>query len=270
MAFVFAPLFSGSSGNALYVQLDDTCILVDAGLPGKRITEEMQKAGADISRLGAIFVTHEHLDHIAGVGVLMRKYKIPVYATEPTWQAMESKIGRIPGDLVRCIEPGCPLQIGSLQINPFSIPHDAAGPVGYAFEGGGRKLAIATDVGCIEQNWMDAVAGADMLLLESNHDVDMLRAGKYPYDLKMRILGKRGHLSNDDAGTAAAQLCARGVKQILLGHLSGENNFPELAWESVAMHLRQAGVDIPLGVASRSGLSGRYILDGDEEQTRAV
>lgn len=264
MAFIFAPLFSGSSGNALYVERNDTCVLVDAGLPGKRIFEEMAKAGADISRLGAIFVTHEHLDHIAGVGVLMRKYHVPVYATQPTWEAMEGKIGRIHGDLVRYVNPGEEMQIGSLCVKPFAIPHDAAGPVGYVFEGGGRKLAIATDVGCMQDEWMDAVCGADMLLLESNHDVDMLRAGRYPYELKMRILGKKGHLSNDDAGIAAVKLCRGGVKQILLGHLSGENNFPELAWESVAMHLREAGVNIPLGVASRSGLSGCYDLDGAE------
>jgi len=270
MAFIFAPLFSGSSGNALYVQRDDTCVLVDAGLPGKRIAEEMEKARADITKLGAIFVTHEHSDHIAGVGVLMRKFRVPVYATQPTWEAMEGKIGRIPGDLIRYVESGKPLQIGSLQVNPFSIPHDAAGPVGYAFEGGGKKLAIATDVGCIQEEWMQAVSGSDMLLLESNHDIDMLRAGRYPYDLKMRILGKRGHLSNDDAGTAAVKLCQGGVKQILLGHLSGENNFPELAWESVAMHLRQAGIDIPLGVASRSGLSGRYLLEGAECEAEAI
>lgn len=264
MAFIFAPLFSGSSGNALYVRREDTCVLVDAGLPGKRISEEMQKAGEQIERLGAILVTHEHLDHIAGVGVLMRKYKVPVYATEPTWQAMEGKIGRIPGDLARCIAPGEEFSIGSLLVRPFSIPHDAACPVGYAFEGGGRKLAVATDVGCMEKEWMEAVSGADMLLLEANHDVDMLRAGRYPYDLKKRILSNRGHLSNDDAGIAAVQLCQSGVRQILLGHLSGENNFPELAWESVAMHLRRAGLDIPLGVASRSGLSGKYRLDDEE------
>lgn len=262
MAFIFAPLFSGSSGNALYVERDDTCILVDAGLPGKKIAEEMVKAQADIGRLNAILVTHEHSDHIAGVGVLMRKFHVPVYATRPTWEAMEGKIGRIPADLIRYVESGAEMEIGSLRVKPFSIPHDAAGPVGYAFEGGGKKLAIATDVGCMQEEWMEAVCGCDMLLLESNHDVDMLRAGRYPYELKKRILGNRGHLSNDDAGIAAVKLCQNGVKQILLGHLSGENNFPELAWESVAMHLRQAGVDIPLGVASRSGLSGRYILDG--------
>lgn len=265
MAFVFAPLFSGSSGNALYVEKDDSCLLVDAGLPGKRIAEEMGKARADIERLGAILVTHEHSDHIAGVGVLMRKYKVPVYATQATWAEMEKKIGRIPGDLVRTVSAGVEFTIGGLQIRPFSIPHDAACPVGYSFSDGKKKLSIATDVGCMQEEWMQAVAGSDLLLLESNHDVDMLRAGRYPYELKMRILGKQGHLSNDDAGAAAAKLCGMGVKQILLGHLSGENNFPELAWESVAMHLRQAGVNIPLGVASRGGLSGRYVLDGEED-----
>lgn len=261
MAFVFAPLFSGSSGNSLYVEKGDTGVLVDAGLPGRRITEEMKKAQADIEKLSAIFVTHEHSDHIAGVGVLMRKYHVPVYATQGTWEAMEGKIGRIPADLIRTIAPGEEAVIGELHARPFSIPHDAACPVGYTFTDGCKKLAVATDLGCIEDGWMQAVSGADMLLLESNHDVDMLRAGRYPYDLKMRILGSEGHLSNDDAGIAAAKLYETGVKRILLGHLSGENNFPELAWESVAMQLRQAGADIPLGVASRDGLSGRYILD---------
>lgn len=261
MAFIFAPLFSGSSGNALLVQRDDTSVLVDAGLAGKRISEEMAKAGVEIAKLNAIFVTHEHSDHIAGIGVLMRKFHVPVYATEQTWKAILEKMDRIPTELMRYVESGQEVQVGALCAKPFSIPHDAACPVGYTFTGGGKKLAIATDLGCIEDGWMDAVSGADMLLLESNHDVDMLRAGRYPYELKMRILGNKGHLSNDAAGAAAVQLCAQGVKQILLGHLSAENNFPELAWESVAMQLRQAGVNIPLGVASRSGLSGMYFLD---------
>ena len=255
MAFVFAPLFSGSSGNALYVQRDDTCVLVDAGLPGKKIAEEMEKARADITKLGAIFVTHEHSDHIAGVGVLMRKFRVPVYATQPTWEAMEGKIGRIPGDLIRYVESGKPLQIGSLQVNPFSIPHDAAGPVGYAFEGGGKKLAIATDVGCIQEEWMQAVSGSDMLLLESNHDIDMLRAGRYPYELKMRILGKRGHLSNDDCAAFLPKLVDMGAEKIILAHLSQENNTPELCYKTNAASLAEAGFtpnDVRLTVAMRS------------------
>ncbi len=266
MAFVFAPLFSGSSGNALYVEKNDTCLLVDAGLPGKKIAAEMEKAQANIEKLGGILVTHEHSDHIAGVGVLMRKYKTPVYATEPTWQAMEGKIGKIPGELVRIVRPGEEIQIGELSVTPFNIPHDAACPVGYAFTDGKHKLGIATDLGCMQEEWMNAVAGSDMLLLESNHDIAMLRAGSYTYELKRRILGDHGHLSNDDAGIAAAQLCARGVKQILLGHLSGDNNFPQLAWESVAMTLRQYNVNIPLGVAARGGFSGRYVLDAQNEE----
>lgn len=268
MSLTFAPLFSGSSGNALLVIRDDTRVLVDAGLPGKKIAEEMERAGEKAEALSAIFVTHEHLDHIAGVGVLARRYGLPVYATEPTWRAMRPKIGKIQPEQERYVEPGGSIRCGAIEARAFSIPHDAACPVGYSFLGGGRKISIATDIGCLREDWMDAVAESDMLLLESNHDVDMLRAGMYPYELKMRILGNAGHLSNDDAGIAAAALCARGVRSILLGHLSGENNFPELAWESVACKLREIGGmgDIPLGVAMRGGFSGRY----DFEERAAI
>ena len=270
MAFVFAPLFSGSSGNALYVERDETRLLVDAGLPGKRIEEELARAGGEIGRLQAIFVTHEHMDHIAGVGVLARRWGLPVYATEPTWEAMTAKIGRVRPEQRRIVTPGVTIEFGSLRVMPFAIPHDAACPVGYSFTDGQRKLSIATDIGCVCDDWLEAVAGSDLLLLESNHDVDMLRAGRYPYELKMRILGKTGHLSNDDAGLAAARLCRSGVKRILLGHLSQENNFPELAWESVACRLRELGEegDIPLGVALRGGLSGRYVLEEGEVGAR--
>ena len=266
MAFVFAPLFSGSSGNALYVERDGTRLLVDAGLPGKRVAAELEKAGASIEDVQAIFVTHEHMDHIAGVGVLARRWGMPVYATEPTWETMAEKIGRVKPEQRRIVSPGEPIEFGCLRVTPFSIPHDAACPVGYTFTDGRRKLSVATDIGCLREDWLEAVEGSDLLLLESNHDVDMLRAGRYPYELKMRILGQTGHLSNDDAGIAAARLCRRGVKQILLGHLSHENNFPELAWESVACRLRELGAegDIPLGVALRGGLSGRYVLEEGE------
>lgn len=266
MAFVFAPLFSGSSGNALCIVKNDTTLLVDAGLPGRRIAQEMEKAGCNINNLQGIWVTHEHSDHIAGVGVLMRKYHVPVWATAATWQAMQGKIGAIPQELVRFAVPGESVWVGDLSVTPFPIPHDAADPVGYTCTDGKTKLSIATDVGCIADDWMQAVEGSDFLLLEANHDVDMLKAGSYSYDLKRRILGKQGHLSNDDAGVAAARLCSRGVRRILLGHLSGDNNFPQLAWESVALALRQNSLDIPLGVASRSGLSGPYVLDEGEKE----
>lgn len=261
MAFVFAPLFSGSSGNALYARCGENSVLIDAGLAAKKIEAEAAKAGGDLSALNAIFVTHEHADHIAGVGILMRKYHVPVYATGPTWEAMEGKLGKIPDECVHEIRPGGEVDIGCLHVRSFPIPHDAACPVGYTIEHGGHKVAVATDLGHIEDTWMDAAAGADILLLEANHDVDTLRVCRYPYELKMRILGPRGHLSNDDAGKAAAELAKRGVRSLILGHLSQENNFPQLAWESVAMQLRREGINIPMAVASRSGLSGVYPLD---------
>lgn len=264
MEYRFVPLFSGSSGNALYVEMGGTRVLVDAGVSGSRIMSEMQKAGLCCEGLDAVLITHEHSDHISGVGVLSRRFHLPVYATEGTWAAMENKLGRLDAANRRVLRPGEDFYIGRLNATAFAIPHDAAQPVGYTFCCDGRKLAVATDLGYVCEDWLCQVERSDILLLESNHDVDMLKAGRYPYDLKKRILGRRGHLSNEEAGVAAVQLCRRGVRHIILGHLSGENNFPELAWQTVACALNEAGivpgVDVGLNVARRSALSGVFSL----------
>lgn len=264
MELLFSPLFSGSSGNCVYVGAEDDALLVDAGVSCARIVKELEKIGAAPENLKGILITHEHTDHIAGAGILSRKYDLPLYATEGTWNGMADKIGPVSQKNIRLIDVRQDFYIGKINVLPFSIPHDAADPCGFSFEAGSAKASVATDIGCIREGWLNAVSGSDLVLLESNYDPNMLKAGKYPYALKKRILGRSGHLSNDDAGTAAVKLCEKNVKNIILGHLSKENNFPELAFETVKLALTQAGVrpeiDLTLSVARRDGFSALYSI----------
>jgi len=273
MELKFCPLFSGSSGNALYLGCGDTGLLIDAGLSARRVAAELRAIAVDPARLGGILVTHEHSDHIAGVGAMSRMFGLPIYAAEATWEAMEDKLGNIAARNRRTFEPGQDFYLGPLNVVPFRTPHDAADPVGFSFYAGGCKLSVATDIGCAKDSWIRQVEGSDLLLLEANHDVKMLEAGSYPYALKKRILSAHGHLSNDAAGAVAAGLVSRGVKAVILGHLSAENNFPELAYESVALALRQAGIapgaDVALTVAARSQRSALFTVNDHLSGIRA-
>lgn len=254
MELKFCSLFSGSSGNALYARGGNTHLLIDAGMSGTKIAKELEKIGVAPGELSGILITHEHMDHIAGVGVLSRRFNLPVYANEATWEAMRPKLGAIDPANERVFESGIDFYIDDMDIFPFRTPHDAAESVGFSITAGQCKLTIATDLGAVKDSWLSHAEKSDILLLESNHDVDMLKSGRYPYELKRRILGKHGHLSNDDAGKAAVELVRRGVRTVILGHLSGENNFPELAYRSVACALEEAGIrpeDVKLSVASR-------------------
>lgn len=264
MELRFSPLFSGSSGNAIYVGCGDTHILVDAGMSGTRIANELGKIGLHPSQLTAILTTHEHIDHVRGVGILSRKYGLPIYATEGTWEGMAEKIGAVESRNRCLMTPEQDFYLGEMNVTPFSTPHDANQPVGLCFDCGGARFALATDVGCVKKGWMNHVRGADAVLLESNYDPDMLQAGSYPYDLKRRILSTRGHLCNDDAGKCALELVKAGAKHIVLGHLSKENNFPELALRCCENALRAEGVipgeDLRLDVASRDGVTGIFAV----------
>lgn len=266
MTVDFAPLYSGSSGNAAYVRMGETRLLVDAGLPGRRITDALAQLGETGEGISALLVTHEHSDHTAGVGVLSRKFHLPIYATAGTWRGMERKIGKIPPENRRLVVAGDDFLLGGICVSPFRIPHDAEEPVGYAFSRDGMKIGVATDLGHLSESWLSWLPGCDLLLLESNHDPDMLAAGPYSYDLQCRIRGAKGHLSNADAGEAAVWLTRAGTRHIILGHLSGENNFPELAWRTVADALDRAGlapgVDVGLDVARRDRVGAIYHLEG--------
>ncbi len=250
---IFVPLCSGSSGNASYLEAGGVRMLIDAGGTGKHLIELLHEVDVTARTIDAILVTHEHSDHISGVGVLSRKFDIPVYANAECFERMLPLIGGLPARNTRVFESDRPFFIKTVEVLPFSTPHDCAHPVGYTFQAENKKVSVMTDIGHVTDGMLAAVANSDLLLLEANHDVDMLRAGSYPYSLKMRILGKNGHLSNEDAGLVAAKLYQNGVKHLILGHLSNENNTPELALVTVKAQLDEAGVDesFYLAVADR-------------------
>ena len=265
MDMYFCPLYSGSSGNALFCQYGDTRLLIDAGKPGRTIEDALKRIGADIRTLSGVLITHEHSDHIAGAGVLARKYHLPLYATSETWKAMEGKIGKIPADMRYEIAAGRDFYLGSVGVAPFSIPHDAADPVGFRLYGGGVSVSTATDLGFFSEEVWSNVAGSTLVLLESNHDPDMLRANpRYSAALKARILGDHGHLSNEACAAALLRLVTAGTSDVILGHLSGENNTPTLARKVSGKALEREGIrtgdDVRLQVALRDEVGSVFIL----------
>lgn len=250
----FASLISGSSGNATLVSDGKTNLLIDCGGSGKCIQNALMEAGVSIGEIDAVLLTHEHSDHVKGIGVLSRRYGFPIYATEKTHSSIV-KVGEINPDLKISISPDKDFEIGSIIVSPFSIPHDAADPVGYGFYIGNDKYTVATDMGYISHNVLDRLKGSKAIILESNHDIDMLRCGPYPFYLQQRILGQYGHLSNETASMAALALAESGTEHIMLGHLSEHNNLPEIAILETNQRLTAAGInvgkDITLQVAHR-------------------
>lgn len=251
----FCSLFSGSSGNCIFIGTDEVKILIDAGVSGSKIAGALNEIGENPEDLSAIFVTHEHSDHVSGAGIISRRYNVPIYATDQTWQAMARGLGKILPENRKTLEAGGHVTLGDMEINNFSIPHDAADPVAYSFTAGDKKVSVATDMGCVTQEVRDHIKGSDLILLESNHDVEMLRNGSYPYVLKKRILGDRGHLSNIVAADFLTDLALGGTSVFFLGHLSQENNTPECAYETACHMLLErelkVGRDLDLWVADR-------------------
>lgn len=247
----FCSLFSGSTGNSELVAFDDTLLLIDAGRTGKALDEAVRRQGFDMRMVRAILVTHEHIDHIRGVGVLARKYGMEVYASHGTWEAMADKVGEIPARQ-RCeFDPDADFYIDKVNVLPFSIPHDAAQPTGFALTCGGKKVSVMTDLGHTTKDLLSWVEGSDVMLLEANHDIQMLRDGSYPERLKRRILSNKGHLSNDACGMALTDLINCGTRHVYLGHLSEENNVPELAYSTVAHILETIGAKVGSDVELR-------------------
>ena len=222
-------LASGSSGNSLFIQSAKKKILVDAGLSGKKITELLKSVGQRAEELDAILVTHEHRDHIHGVGVMARKYKTPVYANSLTWEAMLPLIGNVDPEQRKLFEMGKTLSIGDIDIESFGVSHDAAAPQFYQFHKDDRSFVMLTDTGYCSDHVRGIIKNADAYLVESNHDIEMLRMGPYPWNLKQRILGDKGHLSNDDGALVMTDVLGDRTKRIYLGHLSKENNVKEIA-----------------------------------------
>lgn len=255
---------SGSSGNCICVGSNNTHVLIDAGISGKRIETGLNEIDLKAGEMQGILVTHEHIDHIAGLGVLARRYGIPIFATEKTIQAIlhSKSVGKIDEDLFQVVKPGKRFSIGELIINPISISHDAADPVAYKVINGDKSLAVVTDLGNYNQAIVDELQGLDALLLEANHDIKMLQMGSYPYPLKQRILGDRGHLSNERSGQLLCELLHDHFGTVLLGHLSKENNYEELAYEAVRLEVTMGdnpykADDFPMYVAKRDTVTER-------------
>lgn len=253
---------SGSSGNCIYAGTDHTHIMIDAGISGKRIEEGLNSIGLKTAEMQGLFVTHEHSDHIGGLGVVARKYGIPIYATEKTIAAIQSSasVGKVDQALFHAVRPGEPVTMGDMTVEPVSISHDAADPVAYIMHQGDRSMAVITDLGTYDESLVDKLQGLDVLLLEANHDIHMLQVGSYPYPLKMRILGNRGHLSNEASGQLLGRLLHDHFGTVILGHLSKENNLPELAYEAVRQEVDFGdnpyhGNDFPILVAKRDAVS---------------
>ena len=226
---------SGSSGNCIYVGSDNCHLLIDTGISKKRIEEGLNKLEIKGDELDGILITHEHSDHIKGLGVFSRKYEIPIYATAGTIAGIKesSSLGKMPEGLLHPIKADHPFQLGELDVHPFAISHDANEPSGYRIEQDGKSVAVATDLGKYDDYTVENLKNLDAILLEANHDIRMLQVGRYPYYLKQRILGDRGHLSNENAGRLLCRLLHDNMKAIFLGHLSRENNYEELAYETV-------------------------------------
>lgn len=230
---------SGSSGNCIFVSTNEAKILIDAGISKKRIEEGLQGINVDPSEIDAIFVTHEHSDHISGLGTWQRKYPVRIIGTAETLNAIlhVNSLGRFNTELFQDIAPGEEVIIKDMRVKAFSIPHDAANPVSYSITDGKGKICVATDIGKYNDNIVEELKGSGAILLEANHDVHMLEAGPYPYILKRRILGDFGHLSNENSGKLLSTIWDTNLKAVFLGHLSQENNYPDLAYETVRSEL---------------------------------
>lgn len=233
-----AVLASGSKGNATFVEMDGIRILIDAGISARRIKQELAALGENVEMLDGIFITHEHGDHIKGLPNLVKKYGIQMYSRPATFRAM-SCYGELPGD---CVNPIIDrIQLGRVAVRAFDIPHDAAAPVGYIIQGTSRCV-VATDIGNVDDRLQQMLEGAQVLVLEANHDEEMLKQGSYPYNLKQRILGPLGHLSNRRMAQVVAELRRRPQK-LILAHLSESNNRPELAMDTVKSVLASYGIN---------------------------
>lgn len=258
---ILHTLSSGSQGNCLLLSDGDTHLLVDAGISTRRIRTGLAQLGLSVDALSGILITHEHGDHIAGLATFIKHYAIPLYTSPGTARQLSYRLAGVE-PLLRLQAPGSSFRVDGCQVTSFATSHDAAQSMGFRVDGNG-SVGILTDTGYVTEDAAAVLPGVDTLLLESNHDVELLRTGSYPYHLKQRILGNQGHLSNDAAAEFAVKMAAGGTRRILLAHLSRENNTPQRAWDTVNRALYLAGSEAELEVVPRSELSRGYETEAD-------
>ena len=256
--FNFCSLYSGSSGNSLFIQTQNTKLLVDAGVSNKKIENKINDINIDPHSIDGILVTHEHTDHVQGLGTLSKKFDLPVFVNQETLDAMPKQKDKISDKNIKTFKVSDKFEIGDLKIKPFSIPHDAANPCGFNIWKDNKKISIATDIGHMTNNILKSLEESLFIMLESNYDPEVLRCSSYPFTLKSRIAGPTGHLPNEMAGKTISFLLKSGLKNAMLGHLSKESNFPELAYQTVMDELISNNYEensINLSVASRDNHS---------------
>lgn len=250
---------SGSSGNCICVGNDRHHLLIDAGISGKKIEAGLNHNGLTTRDCDGILITHEHIDHVSGLGVIARKYNLPIYATSATIDCISSikSLGNIDPDLFHPITAGESFDIEDFSIDPVHISHDAADPVAYVIADGEKRVGVCTDLGVYDDTIIQHMKNLNAIVLEANHDIRMLESGPYPYPLKMRILSDQGHLSNEASGKLLSKILNDHMKQIYLGHLSKDNNIAELAEMTVSLEVTMSdtdykGNDFPIVAASRN------------------
>ncbi len=259
----FRSLYSGSSGNSLLVKTEYTNLLIDAGVSCKKIETALSLSEINPSSIDGILITHEHTDHVQGLGTLAKKYDIPIFVNKKTLEAMPKQKEKINEKKINLFTIEEKFEINDLKIKPFSIPHDAANPCGFSIFKDNKKISIATDIGHMSNGIIKNLEGSNFLLLESNYDPQILMYSRYPYQLKTRIAGPRGHLSNEAAGKTISYLMDSGLNQVMLGHLSKESNFPELAYKTVIEELISSNKNsnsISLSVAARDKISKEFSI----------
>lgn len=251
----FHSLYSGSSGNSLLVETQNTKVLIDAGESAKKIESALNSLDVNIQDIDAILITHEHSDHIKGLGTLVKKFNIPVYANRETWDAMPEVTEKVQTESQKYFKIDEKFDVGDIKVLPFQIPHDAANPCGFNLFHDNKKISIATDLGHMDAQLIKYLEESSFVLLESNYDPNILKCSRYPYLLKQRIASPNGHLSNEMAGKTISYLMNSGLNKVMLGHLSKENNFPELAYQTVIDELCKQNFDenkLEMCVASRT------------------
>lgn len=261
--FNFCSLYSGSSGNSLFVESENTKLLVDAGVSSKKIEEALANLEIDPTSIDGILITHEHSDHVQGLGTFAKKFNLPVFVNEKTLDAMPKQKEKISEKNIKLFNINEKFEIGDLKVKPFSIPHDAANPCGFNIFKDDKKISIATDIGHMTNGILKNLEDSIFIMLESNYDPEVLKYSKYPYQLKTRIAGPDGHLSNELAGKTISYLLNSGLKQAVLGHLSKQSNFPELAYKTVINEIMCTKYDensLKLSVASRDIPGNKIIL----------
>jgi len=253
-------LFSGSSGNCTFITDGKTNLLIDAGVSAVRICSALAQIGYSPSDIHGILLTHEHRDHVSGVGAMSRNFSIPVYANSGTMQKTLEIAGWIFDDNMQVFTSNEKFVVGDMEVFPFSIPHDTVDPVGYTFRFDGKYYSVATDIGYVTDGILKHLCKSEAVLIESNHDVQMLNDGPYPYYLKKRISGQKGHLSNDAAALLATQLVKWGTQRVVLGHLSEKNNTPHVAYQTAVDCFEKNGItvekDVQLQIAPADGICG--------------